>query len=163
MIDLDQRIAALREDHNDPSAWSREALAIIDEQAAEIERLWRENAENALNGAAITECRILIKQIMGGNLAFIDDDVARCIITLRDECERLRQDCAEAYQVVGAATFDGSPNYTDDDVTRALDNLSAASNGEPRPHDDLLPWPKRDKTRDAGPTPLRGRVTRREE
>jgi hypothetical protein len=29
--------------------------------------------------------------------------------------------------------------YTQDDVERALDNLIAAAEGEPRTHDDLLP------------------------
>jgi chromosome segregation ATPase len=57
------------------------------------------------------------------------------------EVERLRRDCAEAYQVLGAISTQPS-NHTDDDVARALDNLHAAADGEPRPHEDLLPWPK---------------------
>jgi hypothetical protein len=58
------------------------------------------------------------------------------------EIERLRRDCAEAYQVIGAGMLLAPVPYTQDDVARALDNLSAAANGDPRPHDDLLPWPK---------------------
>lgn len=57
------------------------------------------------------------------------------------EVERLRRDCAEAYQVLGAISTQ-PPTHTDDDVARALDNMHAAAAGEPRPHDDLLPWPK---------------------
>lgn len=59
-----------------------------------------------------------------------------------DVIERLRDDCAEAYQVVGAAMLGEPCAYDDSDVERALDNLSAAANGTPRPHDDLLPWPR---------------------
>jgi hypothetical protein len=59
-----------------------------------------------------------------------------------EELERLRRDCSEAYQVIGAGMFGEACAYTQDDVERALDNLFAAAEGEPRPHDDLLPWPK---------------------
>lgn len=58
------------------------------------------------------------------------------------EIDRLRADCAEAYQVVGAGMLGEPCEYTQADVERALDNLSAAANGAPRPHADLLPWPK---------------------
>lgn len=58
-----------------------------------------------------------------------------------DVIERLRDDCAEAYQVIGAGMLGDPCPYTDEDVERALDNLFAAANGDPRPHDDLLPWP----------------------
>ena len=57
------------------------------------------------------------------------------------ELERLRRDCAEAYQVLGAISTQPCP-HTARDVERALDNLCAAAEGKPRPHDDLLPWPK---------------------
>ena len=64
------------------------------------------------------------------------------------EIERLRQDCGELYQVIStleavcdvhalkAAGISGS------DIIRALDNALAASEGKPRPHKSLLPWPK---------------------
>lgn len=59
-----------------------------------------------------------------------------------DQIERLRRDCAEAYQVVG--TISGvlwdNKNVRMDDVTKALNNLLAAANGEPRPHENLLPF-----------------------
>jgi len=59
------------------------------------------------------------------------------------EIYRLRHDCGEAYQVIGCMSFDSeNRRWTDDDEIRALDNLSAAANGMPRPHNDLLPWPK---------------------
>lgn len=60
---------------------------------------------------------------------------------LEDEVARLREDCAEAYQAFGNLAF----YFEDDehkDCERVLDNLWAASCGEPRPHDNLLPWPK---------------------
>lgn len=60
------------------------------------------------------------------------------------EVSRLRRDCGEAYQVVGHLMHcDGEPPpwWTNADVARALDNLSAATVGDPRPHEDLLPWP----------------------
>ena len=56
--------------------------------------------------------------------------------------ERLLEDCGEAYQVIGAGMLGEPCAYTEDDVERALDNLSAATNGDPRPHNDLLPWPR---------------------
>lgn len=64
---------------------------------------------------------------------------------LSAEVLRLRRDCAEAYQCVGYTR--GSVGYNDpapseEDIVRLLDNLSAASSGLPRPHDDLLPWPR---------------------
>jgi hypothetical protein len=58
---------------------------------------------------------------------------------LQREVLRLREDCAEAYQVVGAlgaaAGVMGAPQFI-----KALDNLSAASLGDARPHKDLLPF-----------------------
>lgn len=59
-----------------------------------------------------------------------------------EKIERLQRDCGEAYQVIGAGMLGIQCVFTQSDVARALDNLSAAANGEPRPHDDLLPWPK---------------------
>lgn len=60
---------------------------------------------------------------------------------LRAENERLREDCADLYQIVAAAMLDDDPvEYTEADVVRVLDNLSAAASGEPRPH-KLQPWP----------------------
>jgi formylglycine-generating enzyme required for sulfatase activity len=60
---------------------------------------------------------------------------------LEAEVERLRGDCAEAYQVLGYLT-----EWVEDDehgdIDRVLDNLWAAQCGEPKPHDDILPWPK---------------------
>jgi len=58
------------------------------------------------------------------------------------EIERLRRDCAEAYQVIGVGMLSPTEPFTQADVKRALDNLNAAVNGDRRPHDDLLPWPK---------------------
>ena len=55
-----------------------------------------------------------------------------------EEVERLRQDCAEAYQVIGSlADRAGLLQYPA--VVKSLENLDAATRGEPRPHADLLP------------------------
>lgn len=57
---------------------------------------------------------------------------------LRAEVERLRGDCAEAYQVIGALA--GRANLLQyPAVEKALENLDAATRGDPRPHADLLP------------------------
>ncbi len=54
------------------------------------------------------------------------------------EIELLREDCAEAYQVVGhLASLAGV--FEAEGVEKVLDNLHAASAGEPRPHEDALP------------------------
>ena len=52
------------------------------------------------------------------------------IAELEAEIAKLRGVCADAYQLVGAV---GGP-------VEALDNLSAAANGEPIPHDTFLPF-----------------------
>lgn len=65
---------------------------------------------------------------------------------LHAEIDRLRRDCAEAYQVMGAVLLNQvyePVRYTEEDAVRALDNLWAAASGTPRPHEDLLPWPQR--------------------
>jgi hypothetical protein len=49
----------------------------------------------------------------------------------RSERDRLRQLCAELYQVAGALGADA----------RVLDNLWAAAEGKPLPHESLLPYP----------------------
>lgn len=65
---------------------------------------------------------------------------------LEAEVERLRQDCSEAYQVVGVlATRQLDPGFgpiAEEEFVRVLDNLSAAVDGRPRPHEELLPWPR---------------------
>lgn len=61
-----------------------------DAQAREIARLEMVAAEHSLCGAVAHECRRLCNEIMGGNLAFIDDDFARCLLTLRAERDALR-------------------------------------------------------------------------
>lgn len=64
--------------------------------------------------------------------------------SLLAEIERLREDCAQAYQAVGVIAerlgYWGAecPNHAQ--LTKLLDNLSAAAEGDPRPHDDLLPF-----------------------
>jgi hypothetical protein len=57
---------------------------------------------------------------------------------LRAEAERLRRDCAEAYQVIGAMA-DRAGLLHHPAVEKALENLDAATRGDPRPHADLLP------------------------
>lgn len=55
------------------------------------------------------------------------------------EIERLQQECAEAYQVVGALA-DMAGVFERPEVGKVLDNLCAAAGGEPRPHADVLPF-----------------------
>jgi hypothetical protein len=69
------------------------------------------------------------------------------------EIERLRRDCAEAYQVLGSISTKPC-THTDRDVERALDNLCAAAEGKPRPHEDLLPWPEVHLARVRAVTPM---------
>jgi hypothetical protein len=60
-------------------------------------------------------------------------------VELAAEISRLRRDCAEAYQVVGdLAGRAGASEHPE--VIKALDNLSAAADGKPRPHANLLPF-----------------------
>ena len=55
------------------------------------------------------------------------------------EIDRLRQECAEAYQVV--ASLAGEAGVLDrPEVVKVLDNLWAAAQGEPRVHADVLPF-----------------------
>jgi hypothetical protein len=57
---------------------------------------------------------------------------------LRVEAERLRRDCAEAYQVMGAVS-ERAGLLQHPTVVKALENLDAATRGDARPHADLLP------------------------
>lgn len=57
-----------------------------------------------------------------------------------DEITRLRRDCAELYQVIGVLTEPHGDLSGDAQCVKALDNASAAADGEKRPHDDLLPF-----------------------
>jgi hypothetical protein len=60
-------------------------------------------------------------------------------MTARAQINRLRRDCAEVYQVMGAMiAAAGMADHPQ--AIKALDNLSAAANGQPRPHEDLLPF-----------------------
>lgn len=58
---------------------------------------------------------------------------------LRAEIKRLRRDCAELYQVIGTMA-EHCPDPEADPIIKALDNASDAANGDPRRHDDLLPF-----------------------
>lgn len=55
------------------------------------------------------------------------------------EVERLRRDCAELYQVIGTMA-EHCQDPEDPAIIKALDNASDAANGDPRRHDDLLPF-----------------------
>lgn len=79
-------------------------------------------------------------------LSKVAGQAADRIESLGVEVARLRRDCAEAYQVVGYMETCREDTYTREDTTKALDNLSAAASDKPRPHDDLLPWPKVNKS-----------------
>lgn len=64
-----------------------------------------------------------------------------CPDECHDEINRLRLECAEAYQVIGALSMYAGV-FEHPDVIRALDNLHAAAMGHARPHAEILPWPK---------------------
>src|SRR4051794_22708374 len=67
-----------------------------------------------------------------GRLHRLSGDVAECREALRaltSEIERLRNVCAEAYQLAGAVAA----------PARVLDQLHAAAEGHPLPHDSFLP------------------------
>lgn len=55
------------------------------------------------------------------------------------EIDRLRRDCAELYQVIGTMA-EHCPDPSAAVIVKALDNASDAANGDPRRHDDLLPF-----------------------
>lgn len=67
-------------------------------------------------------------------------------LDLVEKNQKLEKACAETYQVLGQLLLfdDVYPEYTNHDIERALDNLVAAINNEPEPHEDLIPWPKRE-------------------
>lgn len=71
----------------------------------------------------------------------------RSLKRANQEIARLRGDCAEAYQVVGCLVPPRARGIRSEDFERALDNLCAAAEGRPRPHSDLLPWPKERKAK----------------
>lgn len=71
---------------------------------------------------------------------------------MRGEINRLRSVCAEAYQVVGTLAAELDLLHSKE-VERVLDNLYAASAGEPIPHKSVLPFilpNKRSKRRREG-------------
>lgn len=55
------------------------------------------------------------------------------------EIDRLRRDCAELYQVIGTMA-EHCPDPDSPAIVKALDNASDAANGDPRRHNDLLPF-----------------------
>lgn len=95
-----------------------EAADALDAKDAEIARLTMVAAEHSLCGAVAHECRRLCKEIMGGNLAFIDDDFARCLITLRDERDALRAQ-------IGANAGHGQCLPPDKTLLEYIDDLQA--------------------------------------
>lgn len=65
---------------------------------------------------------------------------------LNAEIKRLRRDCAELYQVIGTMAEQCSDPEARP-IIKALDNASAAANGDARPHTDLLPFILEQKVR----------------
>lgn len=58
------------------------------------------------------------------------------------EIARLKQDCSQFYQAV-CQVINALGNLSAHDIgclNRLLDNVKAATRGEPRPHEDLLPF-----------------------
>jgi hypothetical protein len=79
-----------------------------------------------------------------------DEDIlvvsGRLEATAAAEIDRLRSDCAEAYQAVGVLAnvvgwWEMPPDHPwHAPIEKLLNNLSAAAEGEPRKHHDLLPF-----------------------
>ncbi len=61
---------------------------------------------------------------------------------MKTKIENLQTLCAEVYQIVGALALviDQHAN-----ITKVLDNLAAAAQGVPLPHETLLPFDLKDK------------------
>lgn len=85
-----------------PSDWVRAADA-IEALAGEVERLKEVCKYDALNAGAIAEIRSACKEIMGGNVSFVDDDFARCLFTLKTESDRLKAENDLFYAFCNAA------------------------------------------------------------
>jgi hypothetical protein len=102
--------------------------------------LVRENEPHDLVGRARHWARIAAAEAPGNETAPEDT----LWWALAEEIVRLQQECAEAYQVIGAfaaaADVNGGPN-----LIKVLDNLAAAANGKPRQHPDVLPFIVPDK------------------
>jgi len=60
-------------------------IKILEDKIAELEKRY-EYAD--LHAAAINAVRNACKEIMGDNLSFIDDDFARCLLTLKEKNEK---------------------------------------------------------------------------
>lgn len=81
-----------------------------------------------------------------------DEDEIGALLTdmtpkkLAMEVLRLRRDCGEAYQAAGRMAdalgwWQMPPDHPwHRPIEKLLDNLSAAADGDPREHDDLLPF-----------------------
>lgn len=123
---------------------AQEILAVMDAEIASLgwEEMRKARAAVAALIAERDALRDRVDKLEADGVHSCGLHCQRIACVLRREVERLRRDCAEAYQVVGAGMLGEPCSYTQADVERALDNLSAAANGEPRPHDDLLPWPR---------------------
>lgn len=72
-------------------AGGRELECILeryDMVVAERDALKAELSRERLNGDAILEIRRVCNEIMGGNCAFVDDDFARCLLTMKERAEK---------------------------------------------------------------------------
>lgn len=70
---------------------------------------------------------------------WMKDPMFRDAYALVVEVERLQEECAEAYQVVGALAHEAGV-FGHPQVLKVLDNLNAAAAGEPRPHAEVQPF-----------------------
>lgn len=76
----------------------------------------------------------------------VDADKPVTAVAPETEVERLRADCLQAYLAVGVLAdslgwWQMQPDHPwHRPIEKLLDNLAAAGDGEPRPHDDLLPF-----------------------
>lgn len=88
------------------------AADALEAMAGEVERLKEACKYDALNAGAIAEIRRACKEIMGDNVSFVDDDFARCLLTLKTERDRLKAALDEAVKWMdGCAVSGGYPKW----------------------------------------------------
>jgi hypothetical protein len=92
VCELEIRVDELESAFRAERAESRSLRAERDALAAKL----AEPNRDPINADALHEIRVACKEIMGDNLAFVDDDFARCLLTLKAERDELKKLVAEA-------------------------------------------------------------------
>ena len=74
---------------------AEQRLAELEAKDKRIQELEKELPMHRLSTEAIGECRRIIKEIMGNHAAFIDDDVARTLLHMKDKIAKLEKQIQE--------------------------------------------------------------------